>query len=87
MPPPICPPPPPAPWRNYPYLLVPDDPQLVFPAAEGYQHVATDTYYASGILQGEASGRRYAFLTIFAKNGEIPRPAVGRPARAGSVRP
>ena len=71
MPPPICPPPSPAPWRNYPYLLVPGDPQLVFPAAEGYQDVATDTYYASGILQGEASGRRYAFLTIFAKNGEI----------------
>ena len=70
-PPPICPPPSPAPWRNYPYLLVPDDPQLVFPAAEGYQNVATDTYYASGILQGEASGRRYAFITIFAKNDEI----------------
>ena len=71
MPPPICPPPSPAPWRNYPYLLVAGDPQLVFPAAEGYQGVATDTYYASGFLQGETTGRRYAFLTIFAKNREI----------------
>jgi hypothetical protein len=61
----------PAPWRSYPYVLVEGDPQLVFPAAEGYQDIATDTYYASGFLQGETSGRHYAFLTIFAKNGEI----------------
>ncbi len=71
MPPPICPPPAPAPWRRYPYQLVAGDPQLAFPAAEGHQDVATDSYYASGFLEAEASGRRYAFLTIFAKNGEI----------------
>src|SRR5512147_1386176 len=71
MPPPICPPPPPAPWRSYPYQLVAGDPQLVFPAAEGHQGVASDTYYASGVLRGERSGRRYAFLTIFAKNEDI----------------
>jgi hypothetical protein len=47
------------------------DVQLVFPAAEGHQQVATDTYYASGFLRGGTSERRYAFLTIFAKNGEI----------------
>ena len=39
--------------------------------AEGHQDVATDTYYASGILQGTDSGRRYAFLTIVAKNERI----------------
>jgi hypothetical protein len=67
----ICPPPVTAPWRQYPYVLVPGDPELVFPGAEGHQDVATDTYYASGVLQGESSGRRYAFLTIFAKNERI----------------
>ena len=71
MPPPVCPPPAAALWRRYPYQLVAGDPQLVFPAAEGHQDVATDAYYASGFLRGETSGRRYAFLTIFAKNAEI----------------
>lgn len=66
-----CPPPPAAPWRAYPLVLVPDDPEMVFPVAEGHQDVATDTYYASGILEGVDSGRRYAFLTIFAKNERI----------------
>ena len=71
MPPSVCPPPPPAPWRSYPYQLVSGDPQLVFPAAEGHPDVASDAYYASGVLRGETSGRRYAFLTIFAKNRDI----------------
>ena len=66
-----CPPPPVTPWRVYPFTLVSGDPEMVFPAAEGHQDVATDTYYASGILSGEPSGRRYAFLTIFAKNEKI----------------
>ena len=51
--------------------MVAGDPQLVFPAAEGHRDVASDAYYASGVLRGETSGRRYAFLTIFAKNEEI----------------
>lgn len=71
MSPPTCPPPPPAPWRYYPFPLVEGDPRLVFPAAEGHQDNASDTYYASGFLTGESSGRRYAFLTIFAKNEDI----------------
>ncbi len=71
MPPPVCPPPPPAPWRRYPFQLVAADPRLVFPAAEGHQDDASDTYYASGFLTGETSGRQYAFLTIFAKNEDI----------------
>jgi hypothetical protein len=36
-------------WRSYPYRLVPDDPQLHFPQAEGYQDMASDTYYTSGV--------------------------------------
>lgn len=66
-----CPSPDPAPWRVYPYTLVVGDPELIFPAAEGHQNVASDTYYASGVLQGQQSGRRYAFLTTFAKNDRI----------------
>jgi hypothetical protein len=71
MPAPVCPPPPPAAWRSYPYPLTAGASQFVFPAAEGHQGTASDTYYASGILRGETSGRHYAFLTIFAKNEEI----------------
>lgn len=65
---PDCPAPATAEWRHYPFTLVPDDPQFSFPAAEGNQDVASDTYYAAGVLEGE-SGNRYAFLTIFAKLG------------------
>ena len=54
-------------WRSYPYRLVPDDPQLHFPQAEGYQDMASDTYYASGIVRGERTGRGYAFFVIFAR--------------------
>jgi Predicted secreted hydrolase len=71
MPPPICPPPAPAPWRRYPFVPPAADPRLVFPAAEGYQGDDSDTYYASGILRGETSGRLYAFLTIFAKSRDV----------------
>lgn len=54
-------------WRRYPYELVASDPSLHFPAAEGHQGATSDTYYASGILRGEQSGRMYAFLVIFAQ--------------------
>jgi hypothetical protein len=54
-------------WRSYPYCLVPDDPQLHFPQAEGYQDMASDTYYASGIVRGERTGKGYAFFVIFAR--------------------
>lgn len=60
-------------WRTYPYAAAPGDPEMVFPAAEGYQGDATDTYYASGILEGERSGRRYAFLAIFVKIRRVAR--------------
>jgi hypothetical protein len=54
-------------WRSYPYRLVPDDPQLHFPQAEGYQDMASDTYYASGVVRGERTGKGYAFFVIFAR--------------------
>lgn len=66
-----CPPPAAEPWRLYPYDAVPGDPDFAMPAAEGHPEVATDTYYASGFLTGRSSGRRYAFLTIFAKNEDV----------------
>jgi hypothetical protein len=65
----------PAPVATYPYVIpyiaAEEDPQMVFPAAEGYQGVATDTYFASGILEGKTTGHRYGFLTIFVKNSNI----------------
>ena len=60
---------------SYPYeipYVIPSDPEMTFPAAEGYQGAATDTYYASGILETPPPNRhRYGFLTIFAKNKDI----------------
>jgi predicted secreted hydrolase len=55
-------------WRCYPFELVPGDVMLQFPAAEG-QHPdqESDTWFVAGELTG-ASGRSFAFLTIFNKN-------------------
>jgi hypothetical protein len=52
-------------WRHYPYVLVPSDPQLVFPAAEGDQGAHSNTYYLAGRLRGVQSGRTWAYLTVF----------------------
>jgi predicted secreted hydrolase len=57
-----------APWRRYPYVLVPGDPELTFPAAEGDQGAASNTYYLAGRLRGLASGRRWAYLVVFTFN-------------------
>lgn len=55
-------------WRAYPFQLVPGDPQLCFPAAEGnHSDFESDTWFIAGELTAD-SGRRYAFLTIFNKN-------------------
>lgn len=55
-------------WRCYPYSLVPDDPMLEFPAAEGeHPDQESDTWFVAGELTA-ASGRSFAFLTIFNKN-------------------
>jgi predicted secreted hydrolase len=55
-------------WRRYPFELVPGDPQLVFPAAEAnHPDFESDTWFLAGELTG-ASGRKFAYLTIFNKN-------------------
>jgi predicted secreted hydrolase len=56
-------------WQRYPYQLVPGDPQLDFPAAEGaHPDYESDTWYLAGTLTGEQSGRHFAFITIFNRN-------------------
>lgn len=61
-------------WQRYPFRLVPGDPQLDFPAAEGMHHdYESDTWYLAGFLTAD-SGRRFAFITIFNRNrpgGEV----------------
>jgi predicted secreted hydrolase len=60
-------------WRTFPFDLVPGDPQLSFPAAEGnHPDFESDTWFIAGELTAE-SGREFAFLTIFNKN----RPGLG----------
>ena len=60
-------------WRRYPYQLVPGDSQLDFPAAEGtHPDYQSDTWYLSGQLTGEASGRYFAFIVIFNRNRPVP---------------
>lgn len=55
-------------WRAYPFDLVPTDPQLRFPDAEGnHSDCESDTWFVAGELTGD-TGRRFAFLTIFNKN-------------------
>ena len=56
-------------WRRYPFELVPGDPQLCFPAAEGeHPGYESDTWFLAGELTGEGTARKFAFLTIFNKN-------------------
>ena len=55
-------------WRSYPFQLVPGDRLLDFPAAEGeHADQESDTWFIAGELTG-ATGRSFAFLTIFNKN-------------------
>lgn len=56
-------------WRSYPFRLVPGDPQLDFPAAEGeHPDQESDTWFIAGQLDAAATDRSFAFLTIFNKN-------------------
>ncbi len=56
-------------WRRYPFDLVPDDPQMRFPDAEGeHRECESDTWFVAGELTGDTTGRKFAFLTIFNKN-------------------
>src|SRR5271166_6547269 len=55
-------------WRSYPFRLVHNDSALDFPAAEGeHADQESDTWFIAGELTG-ATGRSFAFLTIFNKN-------------------
>jgi predicted secreted hydrolase len=55
-------------WSCYPFQLVADDSRLEFPAAEGaHADQESDTWFIAGELAG-ATGRSFAFLTIFNKN-------------------
>jgi predicted secreted hydrolase len=55
-------------WRRFPFELVAGDSQFCFPAAEAnHPDCESDTWFLAGELAG-ASGRRYAFLSIFNKN-------------------
>ncbi|MCB0927465.1 MAG: secreted hydrolase [Mycolicibacterium insubricum] len=56
-------------WRHYPYRLVPGDPELEFPAAEGtHPGYQSDTWYLAGHLAGTSTGRRFAFIAIYNRN-------------------
>src|SRR5271165_1058101 len=56
-------------WRAYPFQLVPGDPQLDFPAAEGeHPDQESDTWFIAGQLDVAETDRSFAFLTIFNKN-------------------
>jgi len=58
--------PPPDGELGYPYALVPGDPRLDFPAAEGRQlDMDSDTWFLEGILVGHQTGRRFAFIVVF----------------------
>jgi hypothetical protein len=53
-------------WRHYPFDLVPDDPEFVFPAAEGvHPRFDSDSWFIAGELTATLSRRKFAFLTIF----------------------
>ena len=55
-------------WRTYPFRLVHNDSALDFPVAEGlHADQESDTWFIAGELTG-ATGRSFAFLTIFNKN-------------------
>jgi hypothetical protein len=54
--------------RRHPHLLV-DDPELVFPLAEGDHGERSNTYAVAGRLRGATTGHRWAFLVLFATNG------------------
>lgn len=55
-------------WPTYPFRLVADDPAMEFPAAEGvHDDQESDTWFIAGELTG-ATGRTFAYLTIFNKN-------------------
>ncbi len=50
----------------YPYSLVPGNPVLDFPAAEGrLLNMDSDTWFLEGVLEGQQSGRRFSFIVVY----------------------
>ena len=50
----------------YPFSLVPGQPVLDFPAAEGrLRQMDSDTWFLEGVLQGRESGRRFSFIVVY----------------------
>lgn len=56
-------------WKQYPYSIGPGYPEMMFPAAEA-NHVSdeSDSWFVTGKLTGQLTGKNYQFLTIFDKN-------------------
>ena len=54
-------------WKRYPYVPDWGDPrEFTFPEVDGHRpHLGVATYFVDGFLRGRASGRLYAFMTIF----------------------
>jgi len=54
-------------WKRYPYVPEWGDPrQFTFPNVDGHRPgLGVATYFVDGFLRGRASGRLYAFMTIF----------------------
>lgn len=51
---------------DYPYSLVPGNPVLDFPAAEGrLLNMDSDTWFLEGVLEGQETGRRFSFIVVF----------------------
>lgn len=61
-------------WKKYPYTIGPDYPEMTFPAAEA-SHISdeSDSWYLTGKLTGQTTGKNYQFLTIFDKNKIVTR--------------
>jgi len=52
--------------QGYPFTLVPTDPRLNFPAAEGRQRdMDSDTWFLEGVLEGQKTGRRFSFIVVY----------------------
>ncbi len=54
-------------WRRYPYAAPWGDPAwFTFPACDGdARRLGVQTYFVDGFLRGAATGKDYAFLTVF----------------------
>jgi hypothetical protein len=58
-------------WKNYPFDLEPGHPEaeLGFPGAEAnHPNDMSDSWFVTGTLQGQTTGREYQFVSIFDRN-------------------